>query len=98
MRLPIAALILALPFAAHAQPIPEAELRVSFDECVRSCEPARGFSFCADMCGCMTHQVSRHWTIEDFVAHTDRIWADPDDPEMKDEIDRIARYCARRIE
>lgn len=60
MRCLLAMLVAMLPLAAGAEPIPKAALEQSFGQCVSRCDEAHGYGFCADMCGCMTGEMSRH--------------------------------------
>ena len=99
MKYALAALVLLLiPAAGHAQSIDDATLQLTFDECVNSCQAAHAGGFCNEICGCMTGEIGRHWDEEDFLGRVERLQADAADPDVRAELDRLAQYCAARIE
>ncbi len=86
------------PAEAQAQDIPGPLLQQSLAECVRACDPAHSLAFCTEICGCMTGQMSGYWDLEEFQARMDRLRSNPEDERIKEEMSRLAGYCAERIE
>lgn len=97
MRILLTAMIVATPVAAFAQPVEAPMLKENLDRCIQTCAEDHGVGFCADMCGCMTGEIERHWTMEQFTARMERLRQDPADPEVQDEMSRLADYCAERM-
>ena len=96
MRTILAAMILTVPLAAQAQQAPAPVLERTLGECVRTCSESNSYPFCADVCGCMTGEIGRHWTDQDLVTRMTRLSKNPDDAMVRSEMSRIAQYCARR--
>lgn len=98
MKYLFGALALTIPLAVHAEPIPDAHLQMSFNECRSACGEQHAAAFCQEVCGCMTGEMSRHWTMSDFGARMERVRENPEDEQVRAEMDRLAKYCASRIE
>ena len=88
----------ALAFSAQAAPVSDDALRLSFNACTDRCTAAHSFGFCAETCGCMTGEMSRHLDQEEFDRRRERVRTDPDDPMIDEELKRMAEFCAARIQ
>lgn len=97
MRATLFAAILAVPFAATAKDrIPESDLRGAYTQCTNTCQQSRGYSYCSAMCSCMSRQMDRYWTSQQF-RRNHRNLADPTQDKLtKGEIGRIAKYCREK--
>ena len=91
-------LIAAAPMAVQAQSsrIPNAELQGFLDRCVQRCTDTRSYGFCADMCGCMTHEIGRYWDMAEYQERISRLSADNNDPQVQGQIGRLASACGAR--
>ncbi len=99
MKMLLAALLLVLPLSAQAQPqnrIPDSQMQSFFGECLKTCDADRSYAYCADMCGCMTHEASRHWDADGLREREQRLLADAGDVEVTDQMRRLASACAAR--
>lgn len=91
-------LAFATPVTAQTQSarIPDGQLQTYFNECVRTCAPTRGYAFCADTCGCMTHEIGARWDMARYRERTGRVMVDRNDPQVQAQMSRLASTCAAR--
>lgn len=95
--LAIATPILSLPALPAAQDrIPDATLRQHNESCIAKCTKTRSYAACASTCGCMTNEMSRHWSARDYDARMRRLSQNANDAAVNGEMGRMAGYCARR--
>jgi len=93
----VAAIFVAVPsFAAAQTRIPDAELRAQNESCLAKRGETRSYAFCAETCACMAGEMSRHWTAKSFRTRTEKLSKRADDRSVREEMDRMASYCAKR--
>ncbi len=92
----ISVVALVLPSVAIAEPIPEEKLRAFTRSCMERCENDRSFAFCAETCGCMVGEASRHMTNQEFDERERILSRDSRSPVVGSEMRQIAQYCHQR--
>ena len=76
--------------------IPDNLLREHNESCVAKCAETRSYAFCAETCACMSGEMKRHWTTDDYATRSSKISKESNDRTLRDELSRMANYCAER--
>ncbi len=54
--------------------------------------------YCYAICGCMIGEMGRYPDQSEFSGGTQRLQTGPADRQVRAELDRLARFCAARIQ
>jgi hypothetical protein len=99
MRLLLPFIFCALPLLALAQEkIPEAALRQTYERCLPACEQTRSYAYCSNVCACVTNEMSRHWTAEEFRSKGASLSGSQGGSTPEAQVGRMAAACAERAQ
>lgn len=87
---------LALAQAQDGAPLDDATLRQYNDSCIQQCTQSRSYAFCAEACGCMTAEMQRKWSSEDFRRYTEMLSQRDGSVEVRGRLSKMAEYCLER--
>jgi len=88
-----AALIL-MPANAMAEAIPQETVTDYVNSCATSCsQNGNEAAQCAELCGCVGTKMSAAWSKEDYDRYSAMYEADPNNAEVRGEVDNFVRQC-----
>lgn len=94
-----ATLFAAFAGTARADGIPDEAIQAQHRSCVESCTKASGgqTDACETACSCTDREVQKNFTLDEYMAMSDAVKADPDapnfTPETKAKIAQVFKTC-----
>jgi hypothetical protein len=100
MRLMIALALLIgpalAPSAAQAANLSEKTLNGYRTSCVQRCVENHDRATCQRACGCMSSEMSRHWTQESYDKFANTLKKNPKEATTRHMVQQLAAYCYQK--